>query len=247
MMELIVLGAYGPYPTAQTATSGYLLNVGESSYLFDMGSGVYSRLLAHLSDLNRLKAIFLTHLHDDHIADFSVFKYAAAFKTQRGLLTQLPVVYHPMSPMEQAENLKRGSLFEHIAMGHDVVYSDENVTIRFTPMQHPVETYGVRVEAEGKVFAYTSDTSYYEDLQHFVVGTDLLLITCGYLNKDKPEKPNHMTCSEVATVVSKGHVKRALATHFLPENAMDNIQEELERYDVKVLSLAEENKVYQVE
>lgn len=44
MVELTVLGNYGPYPAAQGACSGYLLNVNGFYIMLDCGNGSFSKL-----------------------------------------------------------------------------------------------------------------------------------------------------------------------------------------------------------
>lgn len=245
-MELIALGTYGPYPKAGTATSGYLLKIGQQYYLFDMGSGVYARLDQLVKNLDDLKAIFLTHLHFDHISDLDVFKYAAGFKKERGLMRLKPQIYHPRTPVPLSEGLVHGDTFDLHPIDQNTIYEDQGVRIEFFSMRHPVETYGVRVEAEGKVFAYTSDTAYHEDLSTFVKDVDLLVINCGYQNKDKPASPNHLTTAEVADLVKRGQVKRALATHLFAEHDQEEHRQEIESYGISVLSMIEEMKWYQI-
>ncbi len=243
-MELIALGTYGPYPKEGTATSGYLLSVEGASYLFDMGSGVYARLVETLKDLDTLRGVFLTHLHFDHISDISVFKYAVNFKKERGLISKTPQLYHPKTPEATANSLIHGETFVHHFIDANFVYQDEHVRIQFVPMHHPVETYGVRVESQGKVFVYTSDTAYFEGLSDFIKDADLLIINCGYLDKDKPQNPNHLSSGEVAELVQKGNVKRALATHLFAENERHVHETEIQTYGLPELSLIEEMKVY---
>jgi ribonuclease BN (tRNA processing enzyme) len=245
-MELIALGTYGPYPKAGTATSGYLLKISERYYLFDMGSGVYARLDQIVQDLDILKAIFLTHLHFDHISDVSIFKYAAGFKKDRGLMHLTPQIYHPKTPVSASESLIHGQVFDLHPIDQTTVYEEDGVKITFSPMRHPVETYGVRVEAEGKVFAYTSDTAYHDNLITFVYGADLLVINCGYQNIDKPTNPNHLTTEEVVEIVRQGQVKRALATHLFAEHDQEAHRQEMEAYGVTALSMIEEMKWYQI-
>lgn len=64
--ELLVLGSssatpmYGRHPTAQ------LINIGEQLYLIDCGEGTQMRLAKFGVKQNKIKAIFISHLHGDH-------------------------------------------------------------------------------------------------------------------------------------------------------------------------------------
>ena len=44
MVELTILGNYGPYATAQGACSGYLLNADGFQIMLDCGNGSFSKL-----------------------------------------------------------------------------------------------------------------------------------------------------------------------------------------------------------
>ncbi len=68
IMKLHLLGINGPFPESRGATSGYLLETGDSLFQFDLGSGVLSRLTA-LTAPESLTALFLSHWHFDHAAD----------------------------------------------------------------------------------------------------------------------------------------------------------------------------------
>ena len=90
-MKLHLLGINGPFPESRGATSGYLLETGNSLFCFDLGSGVLG-LLTSLTAPESLSALFVSHWHYDHTADIPVLMYrlAACQKT-------LPV-YGPADP-----------------------------------------------------------------------------------------------------------------------------------------------------
>ena len=44
MVELTILGNYGPYATAQGACSGYIINTDGFQIMLDCGHGVFSKL-----------------------------------------------------------------------------------------------------------------------------------------------------------------------------------------------------------
>ena len=73
-MKLHILGVSGPFPESGGATSGYLLEAGDTLLQFDLGSGVLARLTA-LMPPESLSALFLSHWHFDHAADLTVLLY----------------------------------------------------------------------------------------------------------------------------------------------------------------------------
>ena len=58
-----------PTPTAPDATgAAYLVRLGGSSLLLDLGQGSFPRLAGHL-DPATLDAVVISHLHPDHFID----------------------------------------------------------------------------------------------------------------------------------------------------------------------------------
>ena len=65
LVELTILGNYGPYATAQGACSGYLLNADGFQIMLDCGNGSFSKLQKY-ADYSKLGILILSHLHPDH-------------------------------------------------------------------------------------------------------------------------------------------------------------------------------------
>ena len=73
-MKLHVLGVSGPFPESNGATSGYLLEAGNTLLQLDLGSGILARLTA-LVPPESLSALLLSHWHFDHTAALTVLLY----------------------------------------------------------------------------------------------------------------------------------------------------------------------------
>ena len=73
-MKLHILGVSGPFPESGGATSGYLVEAGDTLLQLDLGSGVLARLTAKMPP-ESLSALFLSHWHFDHTADLTVLLY----------------------------------------------------------------------------------------------------------------------------------------------------------------------------
>jgi ribonuclease BN (tRNA processing enzyme) len=68
-----ILGDQGPFSNIGQSI-GYLLTVGGSSYLLDIGSPIFHQL--SWDDLKNIKGVMLTHCHDDHkrwFTDYALF------------------------------------------------------------------------------------------------------------------------------------------------------------------------------
>lgn len=62
-----ILGHGTPFPTHQNFTSAALLKTESRYYLFDCGEGTQIALSKLRIKRNRIRAVFITHLHGDHI------------------------------------------------------------------------------------------------------------------------------------------------------------------------------------
>ena len=72
-MKLHLLGVDGPFPCSGGATSGYLLESGDTLIQLDLGSGVLARLTARTAP-ESLTAVVLSHWHFDHCADLCMLR-----------------------------------------------------------------------------------------------------------------------------------------------------------------------------
>ncbi|MEM6465150.1 MAG: MBL fold metallo-hydrolase, partial [Pseudomonadota bacterium] len=76
-MRLTVLGSGSPEAHARRASSGYLLEVAGAHLLFDCGGGVVDRLLQTGRRPADVDALFLSHLHSDHMMDYARLVHSA--------------------------------------------------------------------------------------------------------------------------------------------------------------------------
>lgn len=70
-LHTVLLGTSGgPIPIAGRHRTSQVLVVDGNAYVIDCGSGVVGQLVAAGIPLNALKALFITHLHSDHVSDY---------------------------------------------------------------------------------------------------------------------------------------------------------------------------------
>ncbi len=65
--KVTLLGTGSPAPIMKRFGPGTLVQVGDQTLLFDAGRGVTQRLLQSKLKLGQVNALFLTHLHSDHV------------------------------------------------------------------------------------------------------------------------------------------------------------------------------------
>ena len=88
-------------------------------------------------------------------------------------------------------------------------------TVTVDRVNHPVETYGVRVEHGGRVLAYSADTAPCEALIRLAQDADLFLCEASYLDGDDNPPDLHLTGGEAGEVATKAGVGRLVLTHLV--------------------------------
>ncbi len=64
--ELTILGSSSAIPTSEKYPTAHVLNVHERFYLIDCGEGTQIRLRQYKFSFDRIRHIFISHLHGDH-------------------------------------------------------------------------------------------------------------------------------------------------------------------------------------
>nr|BFE76248.1 hypothetical protein GCM10020092_095490 [Actinoplanes digitatis] len=90
------------------------------------------------------------------------------------------------------------------------------LTVTVDRVNHPIETYGVRVEHNGGVLAYSSDTAPCDSLLRLAQGADLFLCEASYLDGVNNPPDLHLTGGEAGEAATKADVRKLLLTHLVP-------------------------------
>jgi ribonuclease BN (tRNA processing enzyme) len=217
-MKLTVLGCAGSFPGPESACSAYLVEADGFRLLIDFGTGSMSAL-QRFSGLYTVDAILLSHLHADHMFDACSYVVARRYAPS-GPLPPLPV-YAPQGAPERLAAAYGGPDEGPI----DDVYSFYALqpgTFPIGPFQvtvdrvnHPVETFGVRVEHGGRVLAYSADTAACETLVRLAQGADTFLCEASYLDGVDNPPDLHLTGGEAGEQAAKAGVGRLLLTHLV--------------------------------
>jgi ribonuclease BN (tRNA processing enzyme) len=91
-MRLTILGTGSARPVGDSAQSGILVQSGDTSILFDIGSGIAAEVEARVGATN-LAALFIGHFHADHWIDIGPMRYR--FPWAEDAPRKLPVFLPP--------------------------------------------------------------------------------------------------------------------------------------------------------
>ena len=218
-MRLTVLGCAGSFPSVDSACSAYLVEADGFTLMLDFGDGSLSPLQRY-GDLRRIDAILLSHLHPDHVLDACTYVVVRRWAPD-GPYPQLPV-YGPAGVRERL-TAGYGSPDEGPL---DDVYSFHTLTpgtftlgpftVATERVNHPVETYGMRIEHQGRALAYSADTAPCDALIRLASRADVFLCEASYLDGENNPPDIHLTGREAGEVSAKADVGRLLLTHLVP-------------------------------
>ena len=147
--HLVVLGSGSASPTACRAPSAQALCIGRRIYLVDCGEGTQMQLSKATIPLERIVAIFVTHLHADHA--LGLFGLIASL-SMTGRTAPLAVYAH--APLE--------AMLEHIIelfiahLNFEIrfyplpeeagaeIYTDSQISVSTIPLHHRIKTCGFK-------------------------------------------------------------------------------------------------------
>lgn len=245
-MKLIVLGNYGTFPGKDGACSGYLLKERGLNILIDCGNGVLSKLQRYCK-IEDLDAIILSHLHRDHTSDMYVLKYAIETKFAYGTMKKAIDVYAPITPRIERRGLNYMDVYNLYEIGDNIeVDIKDKVHVKFFKMKHSVESYGIRVESRGKVFAYSGDTSYNKNIENLAQNADLFLCEAtGTESMNSIAPIPHLSPKIASEIAVNANVKKLVLTHFWFEEPRENYYKEASSIFSKVI-LSNEGDEYRI-
>ncbi len=216
-MRLTVLGCAGSFPGPDAACSAYLIEADGFRLMLDFGPGSLSALQRY-AGLYSIDAVLLSHLHCDHMLD------ACSYVVPRRYAPEGPYPRLPMFAPSGARDRMAAAYGNEEGPLDDVYtyYSLQPGTFPIGPMHvmvdrvdHPVETYGVRIEHEGRSLTYSADTAPCDALQRLAEGADAFLCEASYLSTEDNPPGLHMTGRDAGEAATKAGVGRLLLTHLV--------------------------------
>lgn len=219
-MRLTILGCAGSMPGPDAACSCYLVEADGFQLLLDCGTGALGALQRHGS-LFTVDAIVLSHLHPDHCVDVASYVVARYYYPPNGVaLPQIPV-HGPAGTPDRIAAIGGPGIGAHAAEVYDfhpILPGKLELgpfTLDLAHVNHPIETFGMRVEHEGRSLCYSADTGPSDALVELARGADVFLCEASFL--DSPDNPPdvHLSGRQAGEHATKAGAKELLLTHLV--------------------------------
>ncbi|WP_438345099.1 MBL fold metallo-hydrolase [Methylorubrum populi] len=202
-------------PSAGGDGDAFLIDCGASSLIAIRRFGV---------DPNRIRSVFLTHLHGDHFGGLPWLILDGQLVSGRtrpltvvgppGTAERLPAAMEVLFPGSSTAERRFAVEVVAIEAGRPIEVAGVSVTA-FT-MRHPsgAPAHALRIESAGRVVSYTGDTEWVEDIVAAGRGADLMIAE-GY-TVERPVK-FHLDWATLKRRLPEIGPKRLMLTHMSPE------------------------------
>jgi ribonuclease Z len=243
--RVTLLGTGNPRPVMRRFGPSILVEAGKEKLLFDCGRGATQRIYQLNIPFAGVTALFLTHLHSDHIVGIPDL-YLTGWVMGRANPLR---VWGPAGTANMMSRLQQAYEFDiHVRRDVDeklpaegavvvardidegVAYQNGDLKVTAFAVDHgPVKpAFGYRIDFAGHSVVLSGDTRYSENLIKFSHGTDLLihevLDTEAYAAADQifsaEQKQkviaHHTTPEQAGSIFSQVKPKLAVYSHIVP-------------------------------
>ena len=241
--RVTLLGTGSPAPVMRRFGPGVLVQAGGKTLLIDCGRGTTQRLMQSGLRLGQVDALFLTHLHSDHIVGIPDLWLTGWLEANYAQRKGPFVVYGPVGTQGMMDGLVKAYDWDIQARIADqdlkpaniravvsefkpgVIYDQGGVKVTAIEVDHGEllkPAFGFRVDYDGRSVTISGDTRFSENLIDKGMGTDLLIHQVAAVQEALLASPvfkvilsHHTRPEEAGTVFNRVKPKLAVYYHFV--------------------------------
>jgi ribonuclease Z len=241
--KVTLLGTGSPAPLMNRFGPGTLVQVNGQNLVFDAGRGVTQRLMQAKLKLGQADALFLTHLHSDHVVGIPDLWLTGWLQASFGQRKGPFVVYGPAGTVKLMEGLqaaydwdiqtrikdqklpKQAVAVEATDIAEGVVYEKNGVKVTAFEVNHGdliKPAFGYRIDYGGRSVVISGDTKFNENLIKHATGVDLLIHQVAAASPELLKIPvfkvimaHHTSPEEAGVVFARTKPKLAVYYHFV--------------------------------
>lgn len=190
-MKVTFFGSSHGFPEPHRCCSSLMLETAHNKYLIDVGTDVTEPLVRRGLSPESITAVFLTHMHGDHVnglvpfVDLCSWCYRTA---DAGIFTPDMKLVSVLSDWMQlcGHGMTDKLSFHPVTEG--LIYEDDDIRVTALETGHMPHAFAYRVEAEGKKLLFTGDLKHSDgptaDYARFATedGLDLVVAECAHFD-----------------------------------------------------------------
>jgi ribonuclease BN (tRNA processing enzyme) len=219
-MKLTIVGCGDAFGSGGRANTCFHLRTARGTLLVDCGASSLPRLKALGIDLNAIDAVILSHLHGDHFGALPFLLLDAQFLTRRerplliagppGTKERLHQAMEVFFPKSTGSKWRFPWEVQEIAVGCETNVLGHALTTAEVLHQSGAPSTALRLSDGAKVFAYSGDTEWTDNLLPIAAEADLFICECyAYAGK----LTGHMTWEILQTRIDDLRARRLMLTH----------------------------------
>jgi ribonuclease BN (tRNA processing enzyme) len=223
-MHVQFLGSGDAFGSGGRFNTCVLVDRSDGAFLMDCGASSLIAMRKYAVDPNRIRTVFISHLHGDHFGGLPFFILDAQFYSRRtapltlvgplGFQTRLTEAMEVFFPGSSTAKRKFEMEITEISAGatHDIA----GVTLTTAEVKHAcgAPPLALRLTCDGKTVAYSGDTEWTDAL--IEIGRDADLFIVEALSFDK-KIPHHLDYAALRENAARIGAKRIVLTHMGPE------------------------------
>ncbi len=226
--EVTILGNGSASPTVNRHQTAHVLNVREQFYLIDCGEGTRRRLMkAGISPL-KIKAVFISHIHGDHIYGLMPLISSLGLAGK-----QTPLKIFGPAEIRKLLDFFQNDFGSPVSFeldfnpvdttAHAMIYENRSMEVWSVPLRHRTPTAGYLFREKPdphdhptRSYAYLSDTLPSPKAAGLVKGVDLLYHEATFAHTDRrlARDTGHSTAVEAARIALKAGAGELILGHF---------------------------------
>lgn len=225
-IKITLLGTGAPVPSVERFGPSILIEAGGQKLLFDCGRGAGQRLWQLKIPLGQIDALFLTHLHSDHIVGIPDVWLTGWIPAVYGRRSSPFQVYGPDGTRSMMDNLVKafswdistrnkeknkvdsGALVNAIDIKEGLIWEKNGVKVTPFTVRHAEfidSALGYRIDYGGHSVILSGDTRYSENLIRYAKGTDVVI--------------HEVAAAQEDSTLNSPLVNQILGFHTSPEDA----------------------------
>jgi|SRR5690625_922092 len=210
-MKLNILGCFSASPRADAHPTSQVLTIKNRTFLLDCGEGTQRQLRRYKISFAKIKHIFITHLHGDHVYGLIGFiSTMSLLKRKKDLHIYGPKGIEELIRVQiriTESHLSFPIIFHELSSKKpQIIYEDNRLTVETVPLNHRIYTNGYLFKEKPaprkllieEVEKYDIEVSFYNNIK---AGQDAVLadgrvIANKKLTADPPTPKSYAFCTD---------------------------------------------------